>query len=125
MEEPKETFNMAVATLMRLDGILRRMEIVSETFSGVTENRFQIKLIRHFFLNAIPLLGIILKDEPATIEQYKRKVFSFKVPSKLYKGKRIHYYSSKLDDEIFSVGIEIQLILKGYFMPTSKKRRMF
>ena len=123
MEESSESFNMAVATLMRLDGILKRMELASEILYGVNEQRLQIKLLRHFFSNATPLMGIAMK--PEEFESYKKRVFAVKLRSKVVRGRRIIYYDYSLDDEIMSIVMEIQLKIKGYFMPTTKKKRMF
>lgn len=123
VEEPKESFNMAVATLMRLDGILKRMEMVSEISSGIQEQRLQIKLLRHFLLNASPLMSISMKDDEC--KDYKAKVFKIKIPSKLVKGKRYEYYSPSIDDEMLSIVMDIQTYLKNFFMPPAKRKRMF
>lgn len=122
-QEPKESFNMAVATLARLDGILKRMEMVSEIASGLREQRLQIKLLRHFFSNATPLMGIAMDKTKYNV--YKKRVFDIKIPTKIIKGKVVEYYSPKIDDEIMSLVMEIQIDIKGYFMPPAKKKRMF
>ena len=121
--DPKESFNMAVATLARLDGILKRMEMVSEMMVGIREQRLQIKLLRHFFSNATPLMGIAMDSKK--YDEYKEKVFAIVIPSRLVKGRRTEYYSSELDNKIISLIMEIQMQIKGYFMPPAKRKRMF
>lgn len=123
VDEPKESFNMAVATLMRLDSILKRMEMVSEIFNGLTEQRLQIKLLRHFLLNASPLMSISMDEK--VCKEYKQRIFKIRIPTRLYKGKNIEYYSPSINDEMLNVAMEIQEYLKNFFMPPAKKKRMF
>lgn len=122
-EEPKESFNMAVATLMRLDSILKRMELVSEVLDGTREQKLQIKLLRHFLLNASPLMSISMTEDE--VKDYKKRILDIKIPSRLIKGKRYEYYSSGISDEMLSISMEIQTYLKNFFMPPTKRKRMF
>jgi len=109
------TFNMAIATLARLDGILKRMELVSEMTNGLTEQKLQIKLLRHFFLNATPLMNLVMK--PTEYEKYKKQVFGLKLRSKIMKGKNYEYFSSDLENKILELVMMIQIEIKEYFMP--------
>ena len=118
----KESFNMAVATLMRLDGILKRMEMMSEFTSGLQKQKLQIEMLRNFFLNATPLMGIVMKDE---FEGYKKKILAIRIPSKIIKGKRVQYFSIETENNILSIIMDIQIKIKGYFMPPAKPKRMF
>lgn len=112
----KASFNMAVATLGRLDGILRRMEFISEVFSGLNEQKRQLKLVRHFCSNASPLLAQI-DEKDAT--DFKNKVYSLRLSSRMFKGKRFEVYNPKLDNEIMDLVTDIQIKLKSHFMPAS------
>lgn len=114
MEDNKASFNMAVATLARLDGILRRMELVSERMSGLQEQKLQIKLLRHFFANATPLMKIA---SSTSYENYRTKVLEIKIPFRIIKGKRFEYYSPNLDNVIMELVMDIQAEIKDFFMP--------
>lgn len=112
----KESFNMAVATLLRLDGILKRMEMTSEMYNGLAEQKRQLKLVRHFFSNASPLLA--QKDEKEA-KKFKNKIYALKLSSKVFKGKRYEVYNPRLDQDIMDLVTDIQITLKGHFMPAS------
>jgi hypothetical protein len=114
-ERREASFNMAVATLSRLDGILKRMEIVSEMTSGLREQRLHIKLLRHFFMNATPLLKLHLKAKE--FAELQKRVLSVKIPQKTIKGKRIEYYNPNLDDDIMELLMDVQGEIKEHFMP--------
>jgi dynactin complex subunit len=122
-EQGGESFNMAVATLMRLDGILKQMQMVSMMTTGLKEQKLQIKLMRHFFSNASPLMEI--KMTPEEYDQYKTNIFKIKISMRIIKGKYREIYSPHLDDQMISLVMEIQMRLKNYFMPPARKRRMF
>lgn len=113
------SFNMAIATLARLDGILRRMEMVSELTSGTNEQRRQIKLLRHFFINATPLMVQVLKKE--SYNNFKKKVLQLQIPTKLIKGRRVEYYNPELSDEILNIVSDIQIEIKEHFMPRKEE----
>lgn len=113
------SFNMAVATLTRLDGILKRMETVSELTMGLREQRLQIKLLRHFFLNATPLMR--LKMNESDVNKYRTRVYAIKIPSKMLKGRRVEYHSSNLDNEMMEIVIDIQLAIRDFFMPQKEE----
>lgn len=122
MEESGESFNMAVATLMRLDGILKRMQLISEMMQGIPKQRLMIEEARHFILNSSPLMGNVIADE---VQEYKNRIFKIKIPTKVIKGKRIEYYNPNIENEIMSILIEIQIKIKNFFMPPAKKKRLF
>lgn len=122
-ESKDSSFNMAVATLARLDGILKRMELISEFTMGLSKQRLYIEMLRNFFLNATPLIGNLLSD--SEFQDYKRRVFGIQIPSKLFKGRRKEYYSPEIENQILSIIMDIQIKIKGYFMPPAKRKRMF
>jgi hypothetical protein len=118
-EKRGASFNMAVATLARLDGILKRMEIVSEFVSGIKEQRLHIKLLRHFFINATPLLAQALKT--SEINKYKERVTELRIPTKLIRGRRAEYYDAELSNKIIDLITDIQIEIKEHFMPRKEE----
>lgn len=121
-DSQNESFNMAVATLMRLDGILRRMEFTSQVTQGIPKQKAQLELLRHFFINASPLMA---QKDPNGAKDYVEKVQRLKISSRMFKGKRYEIYNPKLDDDIMNLVTEIQIKLKGHFMPSGKSRDKF
>lgn len=114
-EPRRAAFNMAIATLGRLDNILKRMEIVSEMMSGLSEQKLHLKLLRNFMVNASPLMVQVMK--PEQLQSYQRKVFSLKIKSQMRKGKVYEMYSPKLSTEVMYIMMDIQNELREHFMP--------
>lgn len=115
-EEPRRaSFNMAIATLGRLDNILTRMERVSEMTNGLNEQRLHIKLLRHFMMNASPLMIQIMK--PEELKKYREEVFGIKIRTRIKKGRAVEHYSEELSNKIMGIAMDIQNELREHFMP--------
>jgi len=117
MEEKRKevTFNMAIATLARLDSILKRMELASVYVSGIPEQRTQIKLLKYFFLNATPLMSTTQH------KKYKKEILEMKISSKTFKGRTVEFEDPKLEKRIFEIAMDIEMELKEHFMPTKNE----
>lgn len=112
-------FNMALATLKRLDTILQQLRQISVFNMGKLERqRMTIDLLKQFFINAIPLL-----DE-TYVSDNKENILSLKTNSKSYtksgNQKNGEFYDGELDKDINIYFIELQQKLKKYFMPKGK-----
>lgn len=65
-------FNMAIATLMRLDKILQEIkELVYSPYDLGTRQTLLINLVQQFYLNAVPLLPEILPEKFGWILEVK------------------------------------------------------
>jgi len=123
-------FNMAVASLMRLDAILTDIKNISLTQSTNNLSRssgqhLKLKLVKDFFLQSVPLI------KPENLEEIKNKVFALKPSYRDLKKDnpslgKIPAFSETLETSLDEMLIEIQVILQsnGVFMP-SKKDRLF
>jgi hypothetical protein len=122
MPENRETeapFNMAVATLMRIDIILKEIKNLSYRFSGnsAEKQKAYIELVKQFYINAVPLLG----DEA---DKYKKEILGLQLNKrrdiKSGNQKYIYCYSPKKEERLNEILVEIQQKLKKFFMPGRK-----
>ncbi|MHA2019063.1 MAG: hypothetical protein ACTSXY_12415 [Promethearchaeota archaeon] len=124
-QQSSAPFNMAVATLMRLDAILTDIKnIVREGLSKnsrlqlVEAQRIKYNLVKQFFIQAIPLLR---KDDIESLKKDLEGVsFNTKELSEIEKRKVATSYSPKLENKMNDFLMEIQLKLQAsgnYFMP--------
>ena len=113
-------FNMAVATLMRLDAILKEIRNLNYLYprDSAEKQKSYIELVKQFYLNAIPLL----KDEDS--EKYKEEILGMQIKKKagIKSGTQTcsYIYDSKIDYRLNEILIELQQKLKPYFMPKGK-----
>ena len=113
-------FNMAIATLRRLDAILIRIRILDDAyaFDSPEKQKSLIGLVKHFFINSTPLL----KEED--VAAYKEKILpiDLKTSSKIKSGVQsvIYIYDPELDIKLNGILIELQTKLKRFFMPKGK-----
>lgn len=109
-------FNMAVATLMRLDAILRQMKDINFLYPPRTPQKQEahIGLVKQFYINAVPLL----KDKAP---KWKEEILNFSVVNKnsIKAGnqRNTEIYSPEIEKRLNEVMIEIQLVINKFFMP--------
>ena len=112
-------FNMAVATLMRLDTILQQIRTLDyqSPFDSAGKQKSYLGLVKQFYINSIPLL----KEEDAKKFRYLLKL---NIPSKTKIKSGVQkvnsYYNCNLDLKLNEALIEIQQLLRKYFMPKGK-----
>jgi hypothetical protein len=113
-------FNMAVATLMRLDTILQQIRTIDFLFQSDSpdKQKAHIGLVKQFYINAIPLLA------DAEVTDYKDRVLKIelKSTSRVKAGNQSmrYYYDKDIEMELNTILIELQQKLKKYFMPKAK-----
>lgn len=122
--EPDAPFNMAIATLERLDTILQQLRNNSFMINAALIDRQAVKisLTQQFFLNAIPLL------KEKYVEKHKKDILNLKLTKKagIRSGTQgiNTVYDQELDVELDEILIAMQLKLQKYFMP-SKGQALF
>lgn len=110
-------FNMALATLKRLDIILTDIKNLDCMYLHDTAEKQKafITLVKQFFFNAIPLLSEEdiekYQEEILKIELRKQSVVSGGVQSIRYT------YDKKVNNRFSEILIELQTTLKKFFMP--------
>lgn len=126
-------FNMALATLERLSELLKEIKNVSLGFTegvgyslptGETQYA-KYKLIKQFFIQAVPLLKE--KEEGIIEVEFKKlRPSSRKVNDRYgkYKGEQL-VYNEQLEQQLDKLLITIQNFLQadGYFMPPREDPR--
>ncbi len=124
-------FNMAIATLKRLDEILVEIKTASSmtVLDPVISQSIKINLVRQFFLNAIPLL------EEKDIKRFRKTIFSLretkrkKISNSAYGeskvGEMVSVYDYRMDLYLDNILVEVQLALQKnrFFMPSSNNPR--
>jgi len=125
-KEPKQgaPFNMAVATLMRLDSILT--DIKNVAMQGLSKEskinlpeaqRIKLNLIRQFFIQAIPLLK---EEDIETLKTKLKGMVPKGLDNKNRREKIGNSYSSFAEEKMNDFIMEVQLKLQSsgnYFMP--------
>jgi len=119
-------FNMAIATLMRLNEVLNSMKLDAIRFGDQTKGGLSIKHshVTNLFIQAAPLLGEkgmeainkIRKPLQERIERFERSEVGAHSDLKRCKG-----FSHELDD--LAIMIQRKLQEDGFFMPPSKDPR--
>ena len=118
-------FNMALATLERVNGILVQYTVLSTTISDIVTRCYaKFPLVKQLFLSATPLINddeakAKLKEE---ITKLKKEFYS--VRSEVRKRNREACYVDT-EDKLDSTVQEIQEVLQRekYFMPPKKDAR--
>ena len=118
--ETEAPFNMAIATLKRLDTILQQIRAMDFHFSqsSAEKQKSYISLVKQFYINAVPLL----KEED--VEEYKKEILGLDVKLKhtIISGvqKQKYLYNVELEIRLNEILIELQQKLKKFFMPKGK-----
>lgn len=113
-------FNMAIATLMRLDSILKQIRGVASNYvqDSFEKQKIYLDLVKQFFINSIPLL-----DEE-DVKDNKDKILNLKIKTKkeVKSGSQrvVYSYDKDLEKQLNDILIDLQTKLKKYFMPKSK-----
>jgi predicted RND superfamily exporter protein len=111
----KPFFNMAEASLKRIDAVLLQIGMVSASIlPDLVKQKKKITLVRTLLQYATPL-------NPEIEKEYKEEIFKYKIKTKsIINGgiqKSVEVFDQKLNDDIDEMVIKIGLKLKGYFMP--------
>ncbi len=110
-ETNEAKFNMGIATLERIHISLEKIRWGFESLRGIPKQDYHINQVKILFMNATPLL------EESKVKQYQKEVDGLKLKERLYKGRNLVFYDSKLEARLFEIVREWQLELKKYFMP--------
>lgn len=118
-------WNMATATLMRVDSILRQLNMLNYLYpyQSVQEQKQRLRVTKDLFESSVPLL--INVDEREAIEKYKHEFFKMKMETKsvIKNGnqKIIEVWDPKLDYRLREICTEIQSKIHVYFMPPKQE----
>jgi len=113
-------FNMAVATLMRLDKILQHFTTIELNFPSDSAEKQKIKLnlTKQFLLNSTTLLSM------NEVKKFRERINNIFIQKKfVVKGgiqKHIYVYDEKLEKELDEILEEIQDCSRKYYMPKGK-----
>lgn len=113
-------FNMAVATLMRLDTILQQIRMIyMMPLQPSQKQKMHIDLVKQFYLNSTPLI-----DDDNFIKENNDKILNLKMKSQTHvkagNQKTAENYSSELEVQLNKIIIELQRKLSKFFMPKGK-----
>lgn len=132
--EIEAPFNMAIATLKRLDIILqqiRQLDIMYPS-NSVDKQKSYMNLVKQFYINAIPLFPKKdkgEKDKTSNIAKLGEEIISMTIkkrPFIISGGQKIgEVYDGKLDVRLNEILIELQQKLKKFFMPGKEESGMF
>jgi len=121
--ESEAPFNMAIATLKRLDDILTKITTLSYIYpqDSPVKQKAYISLIKQFYINAAPLIG---ESEDEEIKKIKTALLEFQIERKtnIKSGvQRCNFQvSGKKEEELDQMLITLQIKLKKFFMPRGK-----
>ena len=110
-EHGEAKFNMAIATLERIHTSLEKIRWGFEFLNGIPKQSFHINQVKILFMNMTPLL------KSDNVKEYQKEVDSLILKSKIYRGRRVHFYDAKLEARLFEIVREWTLTLEKYFMP--------
>lgn len=112
-------FNMAVATLMRLDAILQQIRNVCIIYPphSVEKQRMHIELVKQFYINSITLLSDTEDADYKKLLKIEMKVKSI-IRNKVQMITEV--YSKEIETELNKILIKLQLQTKKYYMPKGK-----
>lgn len=118
--EKDAPFNMAIATLRRLDVILQQIKNLNLRFSqdSPEKQKAHISLVRDFYIQATPLFSETdLKD----LKEIEKELLNFSIDkkSKIKSGsQKIGYvFDVEKEKRLNEILIDLQVKLKRYFMP--------
>ncbi len=131
--ETEAPFNMAIATLQRLDLILQQIRNLDVQFpiDSVSKQKSYISLVKQFYINSVPLFkedgkkkkGGKKKDttKKESLKKLQDEILSLKLDKKkcIRSGTQIYKYtySEEKEKRINEILIEIQQRLSKFFMP--------
>lgn len=112
-------FNMAVATLMRLDAILQQIRTLdySYPFDSPEKQKAYLGLVKQFYINSIPLL----RNEDTDKYNYILRL-QISRDKKIKSGSQTYSsaFDFNLDYKLNMILVELQQVLKKYFMPKGR-----
>lgn len=128
-------FNMAIATLKRLDLILIQIRQMHSQYpqDSIIKQKAHIDLVKQFYLNATPLFDPAEDDKNAdekkglkTMKELGKEILSFTTIKKAFirnRNQKVHeIYSHKKEIRLNEILEELQSKLKRFFMPGKKFR---
>lgn len=120
--EIEAPFNMAIATLMRLDNILKQLTYLDTMYprDSIEKQKIHLGLIKQLYINSASLLN------ETEIKNYKEVLeLSLKQKTGIKAGSQKHnyIYDPKLELRLNEIAIELQQKLKRFFMPPTKDPR--
>lgn len=120
--EVEAPFNMAIATLKRLDNILQQIRNNDQIYprDSAEKQRAYIGLVKHFYINAVPLFP----EGDEDLKKLGDEILNFKVSKtkKIKSGSQSekYLYSENVDRKLNEMLIRIQIKLKKFFMPSKR-----
>lgn len=121
-QEQEAPFNMAVATLMRLDAKLQQISYLDykHPFDSAEKQKAYLNLVKQFYINSIPLL---LEEDIKKFSKILQLDINSKSKIKSGTQKVIPYYDKKLDNLLNMYLVDLQIRMKRYFMPKGRDLR--
>ncbi len=139
--ETEAPFNMAIATLQRLDLILQQIRNLDVQFpiDSVSKQKSYISLVKQFYINSVPLFkedkkkyGNKKKDDKKedtkkkeSLKKLQDEILSLKLDKKrcIRSGTQTYRYaySEEKEKRINEILIEIQQRLSKFFMPGKRE----
>lgn len=138
--EQEAPFNMAIATLQRLDDNLKEIKLLYLRYpqDSIQKLKAHIDLVKSFYLNAIPLLENVKDNKRGSskkkegeegqeekLKKLQKEILEFKVgiQTKVINGiqKSREVYDHKKEVRLNEILCELQTILKRFFMPGKKE----
>ena len=109
-------FNMAVATLMRLDAILKEIKMLHFRYAPYSspKQNAHLNLAKEFYVNAVPLLDDNAKDYEWILKESMNRKLHVSNGNQRY----TEVYDSNKDVKLNTLVADIQLKLKKFFMPS-------
>lgn len=134
VREVEAPFNMAVATLKRIDIILQQIKQLYNQYPHGTLERQKahIDLVKQLYLNSVPLLENVRdsinknqKDNHLKLDNLEKEILGIQV-KKTYiivsgNQRRIEGYSYNLEKRLHEITAELQKKLKRFFMPGKRE----
>ncbi len=130
VRQEEAPFNMAIATLKRLDTILQQIRSLNSfsIINSVEKQDSHINLMQSFYINAVPLFEENKKKkrkekekEDNSLKELETEILNFCLEKKtiVKSGNQqyIHIYSSDKEKRINQIMIELLKRLEKYFMP--------
>lgn len=120
--EIEAPFNMAIATLRRLDSILLqiRSNEITYPYDSPEKQKAYLSLVKQFYINAVPLF-------PKNDNDFKEigdELLNIKIKKSqgIKKGFQtyIYYYDEELNKKLDDFLITIQIKLRKFFMPDKR-----
>ncbi len=133
--EVEAPFNMAIATLKRLDMILQQIKQLYLQYpsNSIEKQKAYIDLVKQFYLNAVPLLENVKdnkkedkrseenKEKKIDIEALGKEIIKLKMDVKTYVRNGVQktreLYSDEKEIRLNEILRELQITLKKFFMP--------